>query len=231
MALDHKKERGSDLVEGIAGGFETPLPVPRVVRQKKVNTFIHKARSLFDNLYTEETDNETLTQNVLAPETQMPVLIIDEQGRVVDKEGNFVDLTRFGIELDTVAIPETQLNSTIADDDDADAIDADVEIVASDQAISTPLVTQATQLSTQMSCIPERSQLVPQSDAANAWAPNADGPSTSTGKTMSQKRKLMSKDTASDFLEDHMIELLDAGKMFQHKFHTSLQLEIILFFV
>ena len=54
---------------------------------------------------------------MLVEETQLPVLITDSHGRIVDKDGNIVDLSRYGIAVSDVVVPETQLDETISEED------------------------------------------------------------------------------------------------------------------
>ena len=56
MVLNHMKNRDSDLVEGITGGFESALPVPRVIRKNNVNKFLNKARSVFDVMSSDDSE-------------------------------------------------------------------------------------------------------------------------------------------------------------------------------
>ena len=164
VALDCMSSRGSHLITGIEGGFETSLS-----RKDSANNII------------------------LAEDTQPPILYRDNTGKFVDDEGNTVDLTKYGVSLEGVtSVPETQFNI------DEDTLD-DIPCTEDDAASLVP--TQAT-----VSC--------------NITQPTGqEVPSTSTndvieitsGESTVKKRKLMSKETESDFFEDHLIELLDAG--------------------
>ena len=206
MALDHMKERGSDLVEGIPGGFETPLPVPRIQRQKKVTSFLSKARGLFDSLQSQEWSTPSMHHEVVAADTQIPVVITDDEGRVVDSQGNLIDLSQYGVDVQSLTVPDSVLDETIDDNQDDDALDDEVQLITSAQP-------QTSRFSTVRNCpsiatndtAADHTQQVPQHD------PPAMGRNVTADAPAVKKRKLMTKETSSDFFEDHMIPLLDAG--------------------
>ena len=212
MALDHMKEHGSDLVEGIPGGFETPLPIPHIKKQQKVTNFINKACGLFDTLQSQNSSQNNSTvqhAEVLAPDTQMPIIITDENGRVVDNDGNLVDLERFGVDLHNVSVPETQLLYETIDEDHLDDLD--------DEGLSSAQP-QPSRFTTQTPCpsldATQANQMVPHSTPGTRGN-SAENPITIPITTSTaQKRKLLSKDTASDFFEDHLLLLMDAGTMY-----------------
>ena len=195
------RNRDSDLVEGIQGGFETALAIPRVVQKKKVNTFLTKARSLFDDMQESPKSRRQLNMGeVLVEETQFPILRAEQDGRIVDQDGNLVDLERYGISLHDV-VPETQLDETIDVDEDFNS----TQNITSAQP--TPFRFTAMGSTTESSDITASSQQVPQSTT------NTSDASVTINSTASlvKKRKLTNKEPNSDFFEEHLLEMLDAG--------------------
>ena len=115
-----------------------------------------------------------------------------------------VDLTKYGVDVSSVmSVPETQLDT---DDDTLD----DIPSEQNGNSITVP--TQATvgsSLQPGFSQLTESTQEVPISTGDNANSVIE----VSSGESNAKKRKLMSKETESDFFEDHLLELLDAGKV------------------
>ena len=167
VALDCMSSRGSHIINGIDGGFETSLSLGN-------------------------TDSSGCV--ILADDTQTPSMHRDVTGKFVDADGNIVDLTKYGVNFDAItSVPETQIS---IDDETLD------DIPCSQEDPTSMVPTQAT-----VSC--SVTQQGPQQVPTNG-APQ-DVIEISSGESSAKKRKLMSKEAESDFFEDHLLPLLDAG--------------------
>ena len=140
---------------------------------------------------------------ILVPDTQTPIIRRNSSGNFVDEEGHFVDLTKYGVDVSGVtSVAETQLD---IDDDTLDGIPS-----AQPEASSRYVPTQATvgsTLQSELTQITETPQEVPAGDRNDSVI------EISSGESNTKKRKLMSKEIESDFFEDHLLELLDAGTL------------------
>ena len=144
---------------------------------------------------------------ILAEDTQTPVLQRTASGSFVDQEGHTTDLTKYGMDLDSVtAVPKTQNESD----------DEFLQDIASTQDENASIVpTQMTFLPIPLiNCTAARqsSQEVPVSSTVTSSAKDTSVIELSSGESNAKKRKLMSHETESDFFEDYLVELLDAGK-------------------
>ena len=138
---------------------------------------------------------------VLAADTQPPVLHSTSTGNFVDSEGNVVDLTKYELNVNTVTtVPETQLQSDDETLDDIPATqDDDSSLVPTQMTVGqTPLVN--------CSATSQATQEVPVSKSGTSSVIEI-----SSGESSAKKRKLMAREAESDFFEDHLLELLDAG--------------------
>ena len=130
---------------------------------------------------------------------------VDGQGNAFDSQGNRVDLEKLGISVHTVrTVPETQPD---------DECTQDINTIASSISV------------TQASGLPD----IPSDDSIMEVAMAEDNTndtqdevrnfasgsviSIPSGESNPKKRQLLYKETESDFLEDHLVELLDAGNL------------------
>ena len=134
-------------------------------------------------------------------ESNISILTTNGNGNIVDDEGNVVDLTKYGINLGTVA--ETQLTDVVNDTQDDGNGFPDLQLSSWAAPISStvrPTFSSGT-VSRNVAVMSESS-----SDAR-------DSSSTSNND---RKRRLMPKEAQSDFIEDHLLRSLDAGKTEKH---------------
>ena len=139
---------------------------------------------------------------------------IDTEGNAFDDEGNRVDLEKFGFAVTTVTtVPESQLN----DDNCTQDIQAIAHSISATQGSGLPDIPSDN--SVIKAAIAEETQasiaIATQGNITNI--PEASGSviTVPSGESNAKKHKLLSKETDSDFLEDHLLQLLDTGKIYQ----------------
>ena len=141
----------------------------------------------------------------MVADTQTTTVSVDTQGNAFDDEGNRVDLEKFGFAVTTVTtVPESQLN-----DDSTQDIQAIAQSISAMQGSGLPDIPSDD--SVLEAAIAEETQ----ASIATATQGNIPSGSVTTvpsDESNAKKRKLLSKETESDLLEDHLLQVLDTGK-------------------
>ena len=142
----------------------------------------------------------------MAEDTQTTTVSVDSEGNAFDTEGNRVDLEKLGISVQTVrTVPETQMD----DDDCTQDINAIVSSISVTQASGLPDIPSDDSI--MEAAMAEDNTNDTQDEARNfASGSVITVPSCESNP---KKHQLLSKETESDFLEDHLVELLDAGNL------------------
>ena len=155
----------------------------------------------------------------------MTTVSIDVDGNAFDNEGNRVDLEKYGFAVTTVTtVPESHLNDdgctldihTIANSISVTQRSGLPDIPSDDSILEAAMAedtqaTIATVTQNHMRSIPEASDSVI---------------SVPSGESNPKKCKLLSKETESNFLEDHFLDVLDTGNFLNVMYNTRGKLSI-----
>ena len=156
---------------------------------------------------------------------ELTTVSIDTQDDAFDDEGNRVDLEKSGFAVTTVTtVPESQLNDDCTQDISFYTHSLSQHPTFWLQILKQQVIAQSIS-ATQGSGLPDipsddsvlEAAIAEETQASIATATQGNIPSGSvitvpSGESNAKKWKMLSKETESDFLEDHLLQVLDTGK-------------------
>ena len=163
------------------------------------------------------------TPQILVADIQTTTVSVDTQGHAFNNGGNRVDLKKFGFAVMTVTtVPESQLN-----DDCTQDIQAIVHSISATQDSGLPDIPSDDSVLEAANAEETQASIA---TATQGNIPSGFVITVPSGESNAKKRKLPSKETESDFLEDHLLQVLNTGNFINVMCKTIVFFQQILYF-